>query len=54
MKFLDQQYAIDRTREHEEYRLVSPDLDSKTKAKLVKVIQKGAKAVSDHFNSWLP
>lgn len=46
LKLLDQHYVVDRTALKEEYRLNTPMEDEKLRAKLAKVVQKGAKSVS--------
>ncbi|RCN42013.1 WD domain, G-beta repeat protein [Ancylostoma caninum] len=47
LKLLDQHYVVDRTAPKEEYRLNTPLEDEKLRAKLAKVVQKGAKNAYD-------
>ncbi|EPB80681.1 WD domain, G-beta repeat protein [Ancylostoma ceylanicum] len=47
LKLLDQHYVVDRTAPKEEYRLNTPLEDEKLRAKLAKVVQKGAKSAYD-------
>ncbi|ETN80062.1 WD domain, G-beta repeat protein [Necator americanus] len=47
LKLLDQHYVLDRTVPNEEYRLNTPLEDDKLRAKLTKVVQKGAKSAYD-------